>query len=393
MSLPYRSLAPVALACCALLCTALAGCSSLNPFANKIDYHSAADKRSPSLEVPPDLSTPIYDERYQLKDQPSSGTTYSAYDRERAGQPRGAQSGVLPVVGQDKVRIERAGNERWLVVKLPPEAVWNEVREFWLANGFTIGLERPDIGVMETDWAENRGRIPEDGVRKLLGKVIDFAYSTDERDKFRTRLERGAEPNTTEVYISHRGMQEVSASGDNPNRHTGFVWQPRQPDPQLEAEMLHRLELRIAGPAPTQVAASEKARMAADTTLPHARIEKATDVALLKVDDGFDRAWRRVGLALDRVGFTVVDRDRSKGLYYVRYADPDVNAAREKGKGWLSKLAFWRRDEESTKTEQYRILVTDRGAASEVRVQDKNGTLDKSGAADRILNLLLAQLK
>jgi outer membrane protein assembly factor BamC len=386
MLLPYRLLAPVA-----LVCATLAGCSSLDFMDNKVDYRSSASNRAPSLEVPPDLSTPTYDDRYQLKGK-EGATTFSAYDRER-GQVRPAQTGLLPAVGGGKVKVERAGTQRWLVVYSPPEQVWNQVREFWTASGFTIAFERPDTGIIETDWAENRAKIPEDGVRKLIGKVFDFAYSTDSRDKFRTRLERGMEPNTTEVYISHRGMQEIG-NGQYASGPQGFIWQSVPPNPELEAEMLRRLELRLAGPAPTQVASAEKTTATPAFGALHAHIEKGPDtVGILKVDDAFDRAWRRVGLALDRVGFTVVDRDRSKGLYFVRYADPDVKEAKDKDKSWLSKLAFWRGEDPKTQSEQYRILVTERGSTSEVKVQDKEGNADKSAAGDRILNLLLAELK
>ena len=107
------------------------------------------------------------------------------------------------------MRVDRSGSERWLVVPEPPEKVWPIVKDFWQGLGFVIKTEVPEAGVMETDWAENRAKIKQDPIRNLIGGVLDGAYSTGERDKFRTRLERGAQPSTTEIYITHRGVTEV----------------------------------------------------------------------------------------------------------------------------------------------------------------------------------------
>jgi outer membrane protein assembly factor BamC len=116
---------------------------------------------------------------------------------------------------------------------------------------------------------------------------------------------------------------------------------------------------------------------------------------LLEVFEPFDRAWRRVGLALDRVGFTVEDRDRQKGVYFVRYADPEADMERKKGA--FSWLAFWRSDEPKVKAEQYRVAVSAQSDNSRdnsrVQVLDKNGAADSSPTSRRILTLLHEQLK
>jgi outer membrane protein assembly factor BamC len=115
----------------------------------------------------------------------------------------------------------------------------------------------------------------------------------------------------------------------------------------------------------------------------------------LTVNDSFDRAWRRVGLALDRVGFTVEDRDRSKGVFFVRYIDPDRDLAPRKRdeQGFFDKLKFWKTDEKSSQP-QYRIYVADAGASmSQVVVQDDKGVADQSATGKRIITLLYEQLK
>lgn len=360
----------------------VSGCSSLSLEGKKIDYRSAS--RAPSLEVPPDLTAPVYDDRYQA-------ITASGQAAAQAARAPSAQASVLlPVT--DKVRIERGGGQRWLVVSLPPEAVWNTVRDFWQQTGFNVVIERPESGIMETDWAENRAKIPDDIFRRTLGRVLDFAYSTNERDKFRTRIEPGIEAGTTEVYVSHRGLEEVArpAPGGG-TAGNGFVWQARPVDADLEADFLRRMMVKFG--VPEAQSRQVVAAAAAATPVDRAKIERLNEGgAQLVVDDSFDRAWRRVGLALDRVGFTVVDRDRSKGLYFVRFADPDTDAGRKKDEGWLSKLAFWRSDEKE-KPEQYQIVVTELPSKSVVVVQDPSGAPNRTPAADRILALLQGQLK
>jgi outer membrane protein assembly factor BamC len=249
-------------------------------------------------------------------------------------------------------------------------------------------MEVPDAGVMETDWAENRAKIPQDVIRATLGKLLDSIYSTAERDKFRTRMERAAD-GATEIYISHRGMVELYTSEYRDNTR----WQPRPPDPGLEAEFLRRLMVRLG-------AQEEKAKEiaavsgAAGGAQARATIKKGLDgTEQLEVFEPFDRTWRRVGLALDRVGFTVEDRDRSKGIYYVRYVDPNRDGGAKSGGGFLSKLAFWRSNDTAAKAEQYRVMVQPGSGTSQVQVLNKDGQPDTGSTSKQILSLLYDQLK
>ena len=365
----------------------LAGCSSMPDImqGEKIKYKGAG--KLPPLEVPPDLTSPSRDDRYAVPDINTQGTaTLSTYNAERGGTVRAGSTEILPNVA--KVRIERSGSQRWLVVPEAPEKVWPVVREFWQGLGFLVKTELPEVGVMETDWAENRAKIADDPIRNFLGKVIDAVYSTGERDKFRTRLERGAEPNTTEIYISHRGMVEVYKS----EARESTAWQPRPSDPELEAEFLRRLMVRF-GVEDTRA----KAQLAGgDAKTERAKLVRSgSGVGTLEMAESFDRAWRRVGLALDRVGFTVEDRDRSKGYYFVRYVDPQIDGEQssDKDKGFFSKLAFWKSDKSAIKTEQYRVMVKAVNDVTEVQVQNKDGQPDNSDTGRRTLSLLHEQLK
>jgi len=364
----------------------VSGCNLL-PESKKIDYKSAG--KLPPLEVPPDLTSPDTNDRFAIPDVDASGSaTFSTYSNARNGQQLRDRTG-LPVLSatmqQDGIHIERSGNLRWLVVPREPATVWPVIKEFWQDLGFLLKVESPDVGIMETDWAENRAKIPQDLIRSALSTFLDSLYSTAERDKFRTRLEQ-PQPGVTEIYISHRGMIEVLADR-NTNR---TVWQPRKSDPELEAEMLSRLMQRFGVDE-----ARATAEVAASGTVEERAFIDKTRKGVLIVKEQFDRAWRRVGNELDRIGFTVEDRDRSSGIYFVRYISPDeeIRKATE-GKGLLSKLAFWSSD--STKdatTEKYQIRISEVGLNSEVSVLNADGVTDGSETAQRILNLLREQLK
>lgn len=353
----------------------VSGCGMIE--SKKIDYKSAG--KLPTLEVPPDLTAPTGDNRYAIPDTQGSGTaTLSTYSQERKTAPSGAQT-LLPT--QDKARIERSGSQRWLVVQASPQQVWPVIKDFWQETGFIVNLESPETGLMETDWAENRAKIPQDAIRNTLGKLIDSLYSTAERDKFRTRIEAGKDG--TEIYLSHRGMMEVYATEGKDQTK----WQPRPSDPELEAEMLRRLMLRFG------VEENRAQTLLAKQQAPEqARIVKEAGGPALEMDESFDRAWRRVGLALDRVGFAVEDRDRSKGVYFVRYIDPEIDNASKKDEGIFAKFAFWSSKKEQA-SPQLRIEVIDAGEKSRVNVTGADGKPADANTQNRIINLLHKELK
>lgn len=358
----------------------VSGCT-LFPEQKQIDYKSAG--RMPPLDVPPDLIAPTADERFSI---PDSGTTFSTYSNERGIRPDAGTSSLLPMSVQD-VHIERSGTQRWLVIPQPPESVWPVVKEFWQELGFLIKQEIPEAGIMETDWAENRAKIPQDPIRNVLSKFLDFIYSTAERDKFRTRLER-TEMGTTEIYISHRGMDEVLEGGAT-NRS---VWQPRRSDPELEAEMLARLMMRFG-------VEEERARFELATSggsvQERAFIDREAGNTLI-VNEAFDRSWRRVGLALDRIGFTVEDRNRLDGVYFVRYVNPDTDSFKKgDDEGLLSGIMFWRsKDNTDARAAKYHIRVKEIGtSSSHVSILNEDDTPVSQSVASSILKLLHEQLR
>ena len=389
------------------LAAAVTGCKTFNffPETKTVDYKSAG--KLPPLDIPPDLVQPVIDERYSIPDLAGpSSATYSAYSSERGVQQKGGGgSSFLPSSIQN-VHIERAGTQRWLVVPQPPEAIWPVIKEFWQELGFLIKIEVPEAGIMETDWAENRAKIPQDILRTLFSTFLDSIYSTAERDKFRTRLERN-ESGDTEIYISHRGMIEV-IEGGNLNRS---VWQPRPADPDLESEMLSRLMIRFG-------VEEHKAKLELASGRSAGQDRAFINQDALNINEAFDRSWRRVGLALDRIGFTVEDRNREEGIYYVRYVSPE-NDSKKKGddEGLLTKFLFWKgdaekvnkpkaekegvlsnimfwREKDGTRAAKYRIYVHSTGMnTSKITLLNDDGTAVGATTSNRILQLLHEQLK
>ena len=355
----------------------LAGCSTIRDTmeGERVDYKSSGNK-GPSLDVPPDLTQLSRDTRYVV---PGTAVTASSY---QIGQPTQAVTTAANTVGD--VKIERAGSQRWLVINRPADKLWTPVRDFWLENGFLLAQDQENLGIMETDYAENRAKLPQDFIRSTIGKIFESLYSTGERDKFRTRLERRPDGGT-EIYISHRGMVEVVTGVKAGSASTGdsTIWQPRPTDPELEAEFLRRLMVRL-GVTQEQ----SKALIAAGVNRQTSRVAIVNNLPTVQLDEGFDRAWRRVGLALDRTGFTVEDRDRSQGTYFVRYVEPVTNKSEP---GFFSKL--FSGASAATPPLKYRIAVKSQGENTTVSVLNAQGAPESSANAQRIVQVIADDLK
>ena len=354
------------------------GCSSVSETlaGDKVDYRTSGSQ-SVRLDVPPDLSQLPGQTRYgQVGPASVSATSLQRIDKAEA-----PVSTVAPNQATG-IKLERQGQTRWLSVNLPPEQIWEQVRSFWTDNGFELTTDKAEIGLLETNWSENRAKVPQDGmIRKTLGRVFDMLYDTGERDQYRTRIERTA--TGSEIYISHRGMSEEYE--DSKKERT--TWRTRPSDPGLEAEMLSRLLTKLG--APKDVATAAKADTAAAPAAATNQARLNPDGLSLQVDADFDTAWRRVGLALDRSGFTVENRDRKQGTYEVRLSDNDPQA---------SKPGFFSRLFSSTPANQdglirYAVVVKGQSkGGSLVSVLNEKGQAVSTDTAKRITKQLLDEL-
>ena len=401
------------------------GCESI-PFLDTTSDYKGAGRAKP-LEVPPDLTSAQTSDAYTV---PGSATSANSYNQNQEGQEVGVEK-VLP--NTDGVRMEKAGAQRWLVVNAPAEKIWPVVREFWIDQGFAVRVENAETGVMETEWIEAdaiKAKDDKKNIGQKFDKWLDKLSGLADRRKFRTRLERGEKENSTEIYMTHRTVSGAPDDGKNRVRtnygevDTGYRLEGTKPldartaenDGDLDAELMRRLMVKLG-------VAEKRAQEIVSNPVVEKRAEvnkEADSSVTLTINDSFDRGWRRVGLALDRIGFVTEDKDRSKGLFYVRYADVDIDDGPKKKKGLLNSLKFWGDDEEAInkseakdektivdklkfwkgddgKTDpakQYRIKVAEAdNGVIRVNVLDKDDQRSRSSTANRIISLMYDQLK
>ena len=109
--------------------------------------------------------------------------------------------------------------------------------------------------------------------------------------------------------------------------------------------------------------------------------------ATLTINENFDRAWRRVGIALGRSGFVVEDRNRSEGIYLIRLGE----AFKEDTKaGFVARLFG---SNAGNPDEKYRIAVNDKGDETLVAVRFPGGGPVHTGIGERILDRLKEKMQ
>ena len=404
----------------------LVGCSEVPFLESTPDYKSTG--KSKPLEVPPDLTSITVKDTYSI---PGS-TTYSDF---KEGNKDTGIAKILP--NPEGMKIVKAGSQRWLVVNASAEKIWPVIRDFWIDMGFAVKTENPETGVMETEWIDQQDLKVEDkkGALDKFDAWLDRLSGIADRKKFRTRLDRGQQEGTTEIYMTHRSIDAILDDGKEKVRtgygtyDTGYknaekIDQEKEKlgrrDDELDAELLRRLMIKLG-------LAEKRAKEIIATPINQKRAEikkEADGTSSLEIQDPFDRAWRRVGLALDIIGFVIEDKDRSNGIYFVKYADVDIDDSPKKKKGILDSLMFWSDDDKKDKKDkdtnekkdkplseklkfwggsdkektnpekQYRIkIVSADNGGSQVVIEYQDGKRNNSSTANRIITLLYDQLK
>lgn len=378
-----------------MLLTQLLGCSSSkisDAIPDQRLLYKQQREAGENLEIPPDLTAGTYNDALDIPDAGGAPTTFSEYSGGRAQRQRVASSGdVLPSV--PNVKLERRGSDRWINAQASPQSVWPKVVAFWREQGILLVEQDPAVGLMRTDWLDNRAEIRKDFVTRMVSKVVEGVYSTSTRDQYSLRIEEGIKDGTTDIHITHRGMAErlvTNAIGDG----SRTIWEPSGSDTEKEAEMLRRLMVYLG--ASQQRAAAGVAASQSEPAGPRSRLVIDGGTQVIVIAEAYRSAWRRTGLALDRAGFAVEDRDQSKGIYYVRYAGrpgPDGSTPpRGEQPGLMSRMAFWRKDDLDT-VKKYQIKVTGNETESRVSVLDETGNPEPTANGERILTLMQEQMR
>jgi outer membrane protein assembly factor BamC len=349
----------------------------------KVEYKKSRQAQS-NLEVPPDLTSSSISDSLVIPGATGSATYSDFANRDMPMPGAGNQGSVIPKLND--IRVQRNGDQRWLVIKGSPDSVWSRVIDFWQESGILMVEQDPSIGVMVTDWIENRADIKADFITDSVRKLFDGVYSSSTRDQYRVRIEHGGDDGTVELFLTHRGMQEklVSSTGSESER---TVWVPRDTDHGLEAEMLRRLMVHL-GVADKKASRSLARKDAAASS--RSKLNRGRDQVSLAVNEELPRAWRLTGVALDRVGFAVEDRNRSEGVYFVRYNDP---MKENEDQGILSKLAFWEAEKDIDKENRYQVKLAPEGSLTQIVILNEAGSRDNSATAVRILTLLHEQMR
>ena len=356
------------------------GCSHI-PF---LGDNSASNGYSPDqqpepqgLEIPPDLSAPQSKSDYAVPGavpKPNANTHHHVIGQQ-----------LLPTF--ENVRLASAGTQRWLVVAAPAEQLWPIAHQFWLDRGFQLAVDDPSSGIIETTWLEQHPNLPVGGIRGFLAKTLKNTFSTGLMDKFRMRMERADEPNHTEIFISHQGMEEVY----NSRQQDSTIWQPRPNDPEIEAKILKQLML-VLGTKKADQQPLQVAQEALSPPTPSVHIETlSTGQVVLVLHEDFSRSWRRIGLALERSGYIIDDRDRSKGLYYARRNIPPP----AQDDSFFGKLAFWRDTDTAIPPEKmptYRIQLSRHEQQSYLLILAQNGQPLSKETTTQLLKPLLVEL-
>jgi len=289
----------------------------------KINYYS--DKSVTSLEVPPDLTQPSYENSFRLSELVTDVESNTINLTNKEIEKKEEKVFVTPA----DIKVKKSGNRRWLIVNKKPQVVWDLSRQFLKENGFVIKKSNKKTGIMETDFLENKPKIPSKSlgvIRSFLEEIDNVSYTLPIVDSYKVRIEPLDSGNKSEVHLSIFSMAEV-ISGTGKDETT--FWQASEKNYALETEMLYSLMLYLGG----------------DSANARERIVNAQEEGKITVslDDGLNGyaklqfrlnmidAWDNISWALSDLNVILEDKDIKEKTFYIR-------VARTSDKGIMSKI-------------------------------------------------------
>jgi len=388
----------------------LSACS-IDPIAEKFgDVYSEVtapdyvnSSKAKKLEVPPDLSEFETSNSYGV---PGDATSYKDFNDTKKVKPK-----LIKVIDDPQgIHLVKSGNLRWLIIKKDPDTIWPFLETFWENMGFTIKKINKRTGVMETEWirADDVTGDNSMGMGQRLDKWLDDIGGKEDKRKFRTRIERGSQVGTTEIYLSHRRQGTEGARLEERQRiidaqvsqYTTDVYSIKEykggngkeggegvpfnvkteiKDFEINSEVLRRLMVYL-GVADLDV----NQKLKNPRLIQKAELVEESGSVFVELDDPFDRSWRRLSIALDLIGFVTEDKNRSEGVFYVKYKDLDFNANSDKddeANGILDTLVFWDDDDDDDRVTSTPYGDIRNKSNKKEKQEDENPTVNSPGDA------------
>jgi len=283
------------------------------------DYRKA--KTEPPLRVPAHLEDDNLQDIYVI---PEIAEQVTLTDKFSVPRP----TPLVAKESEELVRIQRLGEEEWVLASVAPGQLWPQVRAFLSTAGLQVARVDARAGLIETGWFQAEGA------------------SMNERYLF--RIEQGVQRNTSELHV-----KQMYQAGDIEN------WPEKSADKERGSDMLLAVAQYIASAAEAPV--SMMAQQAMGDGGKVSMQEDAAGDPYIELKLPYYRAWASVDRALRESNFKIRDLDRSSGLFFISFLPP------EEDDGWFSWL-FNSDEEEDVLVDKALLLnVLDEGG-EQVRI-------------------------
>lgn len=304
----------------------------------------------PVMVVPEGADHDALGELYVIAEIPDTSLLLEEVDG--APRPQPLRGSLL----DEEVKIQTLGGKRWVLTNRAPSEVWPRVRNILNRNGLTTGFADASAGVLETVWLELQS---------------DEIY----KHRFQFRIEPGVQVDSTEVAIVHMRVKKGEDSG---------AWPFQSDDDEREKAMANMLASALAGDESSGTVSLLAQSIGGESKVEIITPKDLDPYILLKLD--YDRGWASVGYATGRDGFLLVDQDRTEGVFYVHFGDPE-----EEQPGFFENL-FSDDENELSLSVTYLILLIKGDEGIEVRLTDSERQLLERTEVLRLLKKIRANL-